>query len=345
MLDRLIAAFRAWIDAVACVVAWVLAVNWRPGAASVRVVEAADGAFTLASAGGPVSFRLSPSEGVPAQVGPVLSGRLVELVLAPARFVVAPLELPQEATPFLQGIVQAQMDRLTPWSAADAAFGHTPPEPLAEGRMGVTVVATPRVRVVPLVAALKGLGARSVTVHAAQDDGASLVVMADAPSAMAADPRIRRGLLFALWGLAGAAALCLFAADWLGAAVETERDALRLNMERARAQMAAQRAGADHAGVNSLTARKREVPAALLVLEHLSALLPDDTYVSELRMEGDKLEFAGLSREAPGLIRRLEQSQRFAEVTFIAPTLRQAGEAGERFHLAARIVLPQELPQ
>lgn len=345
MLDRLIAGFQAWIDAVASVVAWVQAANWRPGAAPLRMSETADGAFTLSSAGGLLSFRLPPDEGSEGQVRPALSGRSVELLLAPARFVFAPLELPQEAAPFLDGIVQAQMDRLTPWSAADAAFGHTPPEPLPNGRIGVTVAATPRGRLVPLVEALKALGTRGVSVCAAQRGGVPVLVMADAPAAITAAPRIRRSLLVGLWGLAGAAALCLFAADWRGATLETERDALRIERERVRAQMAAQRVGASRPGFNALAARKREVPAALLVLEDLSALLPDDTFVSELRMEGDKLEFAGLSREAPGLIRRLEQSQRFAEVTFIAPTLRQAGEAGERFHLAARIVLPQELPQ
>ena len=75
----------------------------------------------------------------------------------------------------------------------------------------------------------------------------------------------------------------------------------------------------------------------MIVLEVLSQILPDHTYVTELRVEGDKLRLVGLTRDAPGLIRLMEQSPHFTRATFFAPTTRSPGEPGEHFNIEARI--------
>src|SRR5262249_57146568 len=113
------------------------------------------GARAVAAGRGPT---LSPTIAVG------LQGSHLELVIKPDRFMFRPLELPSRAAEFLQGIVQAQIDRLTPWSASDAAFGWTRPSEIGKDRIVVTVAATTRALMNSYAQAVASFGARSLTI-------------------------------------------------------------------------------------------------------------------------------------------------------------------------------------
>jgi general secretion pathway protein L len=87
----------------------------------------------------------------------------------------------------------------------------------------------------------------------------------------------------------------------------------------------------------ALERRKHESPSSVIVLEALSQVLPDHTYVTELHLAGNKLQIVGITRDAPSLIPLIEQSQHFTRATFYAPTTRSSSDPGERFHIEARI--------
>ena len=104
-----------------------------------------------------------------------------------------------------------------------------------------------------------------------------------------------------------------------------------------RVELASGRASPSDEAVAALDSKKRAAPASVIVLESLSQALPDDTYLTELHVDGAKLQIAGLTRDAPSLIRIIEQAHQFSHATFFAPTTRAPTENGERFHIEAEI--------
>jgi general secretion pathway protein L len=349
--------FARWIDSVAATVNGLVE-QMRPGR-EVRVIEEDNDTFVLhaerdtqqnrnataqpekTEALPDHRFRIANGaiqEPLPPEWVEAVRGSRTEMVLRPDRFLFRPLELPKRAIEFLDGIVRAQIDRLTPWTATEAVFSWTPPADIANDRIALTVAATARALVAPYVQAIAELGAASVVVLTVPGEGAAAplkVYEQHARGALALD-RIRRALvgLFLASGLAAAITMgySAIAADGLDA--EQQELARKVATRRA-----ALRAGPEFAtsAQRMLERRKQTTPSGVMVLEALSQLLPDHTYVTELRVEGDKLQLVGITTDAPALIALLEQSAHFTRATFYAPTTRTPGEPGERFHIEAHI--------
>ena len=312
----------------------------------IRLNEGPDGAFTLALAQGAAetgALRLRLSDGAWVVSGgppPRLSGADVEVTLASRRFVYREIELPRQAGEFLGGVVRAQIDRLTPWTAREAAFGWSSPESLGADRILVTVAAAPLASIAPLEQALEASRVRSWTISAPSEsdepgDGARIGVSSAIPGAAAREHAVRRGLGVALAAVALAALVSGLAALFVADSIEAQSDALRKEIA---ARRTALMGGGDSAAQKALAmvnVRKRETPASVLVLEALSRALPDNTYLTQLHVEGGKVQIGGLTEDAPGLIRLIEQSPSFKHAAFDAPTTQTPGERGERFHIEA----------
>src|SRR5262245_50505659 len=132
--DSISAFVSRWIDSVAAALVNALSFRSRK---TVQVIEEDEGSFVIQDARGRAPSGL-PFERVqiidgtlvgaqPDRIGAMLRGSHAELSLKGGRFLFKPLELPRRATEFLDGVVRAQIDRLTPWTATDAAFGFGAP--------------------------------------------------------------------------------------------------------------------------------------------------------------------------------------------------------------------------
>jgi general secretion pathway protein L len=148
--------------------------------------------------------------------------------------------------------------------------------------------------------------------------------------------RLRRGIMigFGLSVLAFALTLCVWVI--LGGAYQSRLTELQNHVAERRAALLRRRGSADEQVVQALQAKKRTAPSAVMTIEALAKILPDDTHLTELRIEDGKVQIVGLSGEAPALIRLIEQSRRFTRATFFAPTVRGTG-GGATFHIEARI--------
>jgi general secretion pathway protein L len=346
--------FYRWIDSVADTANGLL--NRLQSNHEVRIVEGAHNTFTLRAAGAGrnssvADHRIRIVDGVikgqlPADWAKMLRGSRAEMVLSANRFLFRPLELPKRAVEFLDGIVRAQIDRLTPWTPGEAVFSWTPPTDAPNDRIELTIAATARALVAPYVQAIADLGVASVAVltvpypppHAGEgrEGAAPIKVFEQRASGVFEIDRIRRTLvvLFLMSGIAAAITMgySAFALDGLDA----EQQALS---QKITARRAALRASPEFAvsAQRMLERRKQSTPSNVIVLEALSQILPDHTFVTELRIEVDKLQIVGVTRDAAALIALIEQSPHFTRARFYAPTTRTPGDPGERFHIEAQV--------
>jgi general secretion pathway protein L len=317
---------------------------------SVQVIEEDEGTFVIQAGAARDTPSGLPFERVkvvdgqvvsphPANIEAMLRGSHVELALKPARFLFRPLELPQRATDFLEGVVRAQIDRLTPWSANDAAYGWTTPADAGTDRMVVTVAATARALVQPLIDALTGAGAESVSVSTVPLNAAPIRVFDQSAVGVLDISQVRRALVALLLAVGLLAGGSLSAAAIYGYKLGGEQDELTLRIAERRSALRAGREGGKQAmsPLRALERRKYQTASSVIVLDVLSQILPDHTYVTELRIEGDKVRVIGVTRDAPALIRLIEQSPHFTRATFFAPTTRAPSDPGERFHIEAQV--------
>jgi general secretion pathway protein L len=335
--------FSRWMDAVATAAVTLLGRLAAPR--MVRLSEQANGSFTLQASDGESSVApIKISNGVATcsgEAAAALKGSQVELAMRPEQFFFRALELPRRASDFLDGVVRAQIDRITPWTSGEAVVGWSQPANVANDKISVTIAAAPRAQIIPLTQAVGELGVKSIfvstTLPHANGDKAAIKVFEQQASGVLELRQIRRLLLAGLV-IAGVLAGLAVAADVIvgGDMQSSQADVARRIAER-RGIIRAGNDAVTNSALAKLVRRKNQTPASVIVLEALSNVLPDNTYVSELRVEGDKVQLIGITSDAPSLIRLIEQSPHFSRATFFAPTTRAPTDPGDRFHIEARI--------
>src|SRR5262249_43982509 len=182
-------------------------------------------------------------------------------------------------------------------------------------------------------------GAASVTGQVEVPDAthaAEPVRMFDHKLRGAAGADVPRLLRYTLLGACLTAAATFAIGAYVGSVLDAEQQELQQRIAQRRTALLRVNQGGGSAET-LLAKRKQTSPSSVMVLEAITRALPDSTYVTELRVEGDKVQVVGLTQDAPSLIRLMEQSPQFTRATFFAPTTHAANEPGERFHIEAHI--------
>lgn len=350
--DKIRDGFWRWIDLVA--EGLVASLGYFRKERTVCLVEAEPGCFAVraadigASAGaGDLELRVengSFAAPLSARVETALRGSRLELSVRPDRFVFKPLELPSRAAEFLEGVVRSQIDRLTPWSADQAVFGSSVPADLGSGRIVVTVAATAKAMLAPILQAFSRAGARSIVVctapSVAPPDMPAIKIMEENVTRVLDVDLVRRVLVITLACALLVSLTAALVSTFIGGNLEARQDELARQIARQRSALLMSRNAAGDPKTlaeQALLRRKNESPSDVIALEILSKILPDSTYVTEMHIEANKLQLTGITHDAPQLIRLIEQTRHFSQATFFAPITRSPSDNRDHFSIEARM--------
>jgi len=264
-------------------------------------------------------------------------------LLLPARqALLRTLSLPLAAESRIDGLMQHEIDRQTPFSAEQVVFAATVlSRDAASGQLQAELAVLPRTA---LAAALAALGPLAARLNGADIDDAAhragrrrnLLPLAQRRPRVDRDGRVR-----AL--LAAAAVLALLLAG-VATLHNREQAVVRLAAERDAAFDRAREARAlrlqlDTAisATNFLAEQRAARPTMLELLDDLTRRLPDDAFVTRLSVEQDRVVITGAARSAGALVATLQQSP-FLKGPALAGSLRQDPRTGrDEFTVLAQL--------
>src|SRR3954447_13582218 len=264
---------RGWTDSVAAAV--IAAFDRVSAPRLIRLIEQDNGNFAVETAGKsenlPRQLAFADGSFSAANLAPLFRGSRVEIDLQPKRFLFRPLELPARAADFLDGIVRAQIDRLTPWSGSEAVFGCSPP--VASGAESITTViaATTRKVAMSYVQAVSIFHPAAVAVctDIAERDAGRVKVFEQKARGHLDAVRLSRALSIGLGATAVCALLSVITAAYIGDRLGAQEDELARQISQRRAPIGASGGGSERSPVAALERRKHESAARVIVLDAL----------------------------------------------------------------------------
>lgn len=295
---------------------------------------------------GPIEIPESFSADLLAQVRQQTRGSVLEIVVPAAAVLERQLDpLPSESEPYVDSVVRHQIEAIFPWSAKDVLYA-TVVGRRSDGKIDVTVRATSRAALEPALSIAAACEASQVMlIGSADDEGSSASILVSLGTDTST--RIERGRAVARYAVAALLVTAACAIGWTSFmrwSAGNELAALEQAIADRRALLVRASDTREAAGAGGLATRKLQGPIAVLVLERLSQLLPDDTYLTDLHLDGERLRISGVSGQVAELVPLLERSGLFRNASFYAPTTRMVGTSTDRFSIEA-VVLPQGAKQ
>ena len=255
------------------------------------------------------------------------------------------LELPMEAEKNLRTVLGYEMDRQTPFSSDQVYFDHQIIERRADlKKLRVRMLVVPRSLLESTVQKVVRWGLRPAVVTVAtepnvgpcENTGINLLPEERRQAAGSAWNRLNRLLGLSAVALAVAAVILPpLRQQTLISDLKQQTQALEAEVR----EVIALRDRVDRTATESrfVVDLKQRTPTAIGVLNELSLILPDDTWIDVWELKDGKLQIQGFSANASALIGLLENSRTFRNVAFNSPVTQAPGSGRYRFQITAEI--------
>lgn len=253
-----------------------------------------------------------------------------------------PISLPLAAEKNLPEVVGFEFERLVPFGRADVYYAYRIVARDKQAQLiRLELVVLPRSEVAKLGPTAEALGLRVSGLEIAEgvgEQGVTLIPLDDrkVDRAMGSERRI-------LIGLAAAASvlglLCLAVPYWrTSAAVESLTARMADARQRAESVVSLRKQiDLKRHEQQFLIDRKRAMPTETELLATLTRLIPDDAYLTESSITGDRLRLVGAANSATALLTLVDQSPAFRGAAFQSPIVQDTRLNRERFDITARI--------
>ncbi|WP_149195456.1 PilN domain-containing protein [Luteimonas suaedae] len=252
------------------------------------------------------------------------------------------MALPVAAADRLREVLGFEIDRQTPFAAAEVCFDARLLGRRDDGQLDVELVVVPRAA---LEAALAALGPLADGLAGADlDDGRGetlgINLLPEARRHRRVDPWQRWNLALAAVAVIAVAAGLWQVLENRRAAAEAFAQASQPRIEQARAA-SAQRQQLDDLieGMRYLEDMRAARPTMVELLDELSRRLPDNTYLEKLAIENERLLLIGLSNEASALIGQLEDSALWRSPALTGALQPDPRSRRDRFTLTAEVAV------
>ena len=275
------------------------------------------------------------------QERPELAEAELLLLLRPEQSLHKFIKLPAAAEENLNQVVAFEMDRLTPFKADQVYFAVRVLERLPETRqIRVGLVLAPRQKLDPILDELRAFGwmPERVDVGLTASGQGHDLLPEKYRRARSKAPQIITAVSAVIFVLLLAAAL-------LGPVSMHESIEQELQQEvkvagKVASEVESLKAEAEKMVHENgfLMRKKTEEPVMVDMLEELTKVIPDQTWLNGLQYRERKLVIQGQSPAASSLIGQLEASPYFKNVSFVSPVTKDVASGQERFQIASEVV-------
>lgn len=250
------------------------------------------------------------------------------------------LLLPAAARERLREVLGFEIERQTPFAAADVYYDGRVLGVRDDGQLQAELVVVPRARADAAIAQLGALSGWLDGIDLADAEGRPLGV-----NLLPVSQRYQRGNPWRIWNLALLALAVLGLALGLSqvldnrraAAAQLQADVARRSTQARSVSQQRQRLVDAVEGGAYLQAQRNARPSVVEVVDELARRLPDGTYLEKVSIEGGQLTLIGLSNQAAALVGKLEGAKQWRAPALSGALQPDPRARSDRFTLVAQL--------